>query len=433
MKPCRPLFHISPSKGWVNDPNGFCYFQGQYHLFAQYNPYDVKWGPMHWLHFVSKDLVHFEEVGVALKPDQPYDQEFGCFSGSAIEKDGVLYLIYTGVNGSKQTQCVATSTDGIHFTKYAGNPVIDESLLPPGYLVSDFRDPKVFQRGEDYYLLVSCRKENMQSSILLYRSKDLLHYSFVGVVVDFEDLESNGMAECPDILFFDSQVALIASVQFKTPEEDSYHNLHNVIYSLGQIDLETGKWIPSTPWRELDHGFDVYATQTIQDEKGQNYLVYWENMWDDDLYPDREEGFCGTFSTVRPIRIVGEHLRMGFLEPYQSKKEYLHFTAHVNGKEGKIVFGDDFSLTFHPEENLVTFTRFPGRGVITNKYGHDRMERSFKVAFHDHQVEIEALIDTSCAELCFEGGRVSFSSRIYGCSDFTFDSLRLENVEIDKK
>ena len=87
-----PRFHIAPRVGWCNDPNGFAYFGGQYHFFYQYYPYEPKWGPMHWAHATSKDLVHWQRQPVALFPDHPYDAD-GCFTGSGIEKDGKLYLL----------------------------------------------------------------------------------------------------------------------------------------------------------------------------------------------------------------------------------------------------------------------------------------------------------------------------------------------------
>mgnify|MGYP003211071091 FL=1 len=90
-----PRFHIAPRVGWCNDPNGFAYFGGQYHFFYQHYPYEPKWGPMHWAHVTSRDLVHWERQPIALFPDQPYDAD-GCFTGSGIEKDGKLYLMYTG-------------------------------------------------------------------------------------------------------------------------------------------------------------------------------------------------------------------------------------------------------------------------------------------------------------------------------------------------
>ena len=89
-----PRFHIAPRVGWCNDPNGFAYAGGKYHLFYQYYPYEPKWGPMHWAHVTSKDLVHWQRQPVALFPDHPYDAD-GCFTGSGIEKDGKLYLLYT--------------------------------------------------------------------------------------------------------------------------------------------------------------------------------------------------------------------------------------------------------------------------------------------------------------------------------------------------
>ena len=120
----RPAFHLTPWTGWMNDPNGFSYYHGQYHLFYQYHPYDTKWGAMHWGHAVSHDLLHWTYLPAALAPDQPYDS-FGCFSGSAMEiSDGRQLLLYTGVRkegGDKgkdyQTQCVAVG-DGLNYKKF---------------------------------------------------------------------------------------------------------------------------------------------------------------------------------------------------------------------------------------------------------------------------------------------------------------------------
>ncbi|MEG1845221.1 MAG: hypothetical protein RR296_13365, partial [Clostridia bacterium] len=97
--PCRwrPCFHFAPPFGWMNDPNGLIFFRGQYHLFYQYNPLDVKWGPMYWGHAVSKDMLQWVHLPIALAPDQHYEQGTtgGCFSGSGVEWEGRLYLLYT--------------------------------------------------------------------------------------------------------------------------------------------------------------------------------------------------------------------------------------------------------------------------------------------------------------------------------------------------
>ena len=120
----RQKYHFMAETGWINDPNGLIYFKGKYHFFYQYNPYQSFWENMHWGHAVSDDLIHWEYLPVALAPSEPYEDHLkgGCFSGSAIEFDGKLYLIYTAAtnhgNGFVQTQCVAYSEDGIHFEKY---------------------------------------------------------------------------------------------------------------------------------------------------------------------------------------------------------------------------------------------------------------------------------------------------------------------------
>ena len=134
----RPSFHLSPRAGWMNDPNGFSWYQGMYHMFYQYHPYSSYWGPMHWGHAVSRDLLHWEYLPAALAPDMPYDKD-GCFSGSAVAlPDGTQMLLYTGVlhepepDGSFreiQTQCIALG-DGVDYEKLPENPVLTEKDLP---------------------------------------------------------------------------------------------------------------------------------------------------------------------------------------------------------------------------------------------------------------------------------------------------------------
>lgn len=128
----RPVFHLSPRVGWMNDPNGFSYYDGKYHLFYQYHPYDTVWGSMHWGHAVSDDLLHWEYLPVAIAPDEKYDKD-GCFSGSALAlDDGRHLLMYTGVRREEQpdgtvrdiqAQCIAVG-DGLEYKKYEKNPVL---------------------------------------------------------------------------------------------------------------------------------------------------------------------------------------------------------------------------------------------------------------------------------------------------------------------
>lgn len=169
----RQKYHIMPPQGWMNDPNGLCFFKGYYHVFFQYHPASAEWGPMHWGHVRSLDLVHWENCPIALTPGDSEDKD-GCFSGSAVVKDDKLYLIYTGHNyltGTKkqevwENQNIAISEDGLRFQKYVKNPVI---TTPPSDNSTDFRDPKVwFEDGLWYMVLGSqSKKARRQSFVIL--------------------------------------------------------------------------------------------------------------------------------------------------------------------------------------------------------------------------------------------------------------------------
>lgn len=153
-------------------------------MFYQYHPYSNEWGPMHWGHAVSEDLLTWERLPVTMAPDEDYDKD-GCFSGSALElADGRHLLMYTGVKSVQgkdgnmemyQTQCIATG-DGVNYTKYAGNPVIKAEDLPAGGLVADFRDPKIWQDADGAFirLLPTCRRTAMDR---LYYIRAGMHFT----------------------------------------------------------------------------------------------------------------------------------------------------------------------------------------------------------------------------------------------------------------
>ena len=180
----RPCFHLTPMSGWMNDPNGFSFYDGKYHMFYQYNPYSSTWDRMHWGHAVSSDLLHWEYLPAALAPDETYD-EGGCFSGSAaVMPDGRMLLMYTGVRNEMdetgrirgvQTQCMAFG-NGTDFEKYEGNPVLDETQLPEGASRQDFRDPKIVRQADGSWLaFIGSRPQDGSGQILMYRSTDALH------------------------------------------------------------------------------------------------------------------------------------------------------------------------------------------------------------------------------------------------------------------
>ena len=194
--PLRPQFHFSPCRGWMNDPNGLSYFNGEWHLFFQHNPYGVKWGNMHWGHAVSKDLLHWREVGEALYPDR-----LGAmFSGSAVvDRDNTAgfgrnahVLVFTGTaNGSAQS--IAYSLDGRHYTKYDGNPVVPR-------IAGGNRDPRVFwYEAGKCWMMALFVEENDHKNICLLKSPDLKTWERIGLI-EGDDYHGGGyLHECPEM------------------------------------------------------------------------------------------------------------------------------------------------------------------------------------------------------------------------------------------
>lgn len=304
--PMRQHYHFMPEVGWMNDPNGLIWFRGRYHLFFQYNPFDAFWGMMHWGHAVSDDLMHWEYLPPALIPDQPCDDhpKGGCFSGSAIEHDGKLYLVYTGTtnegDGFKQTQCVAWSEDGVRFEKYAGNPVL---TAPAGYDPANFRDPRVFAHDGVFYMVVGAKKSE-RAQALLYRSEDLLQWEFVNVLAESRG-ELGYMWECPDFFPLGDEGLYVLMFSPMGLGE------RKTVYLVGEMDFKTGRFSHHISG-ETDWGFDCYAPQSFLDGKGRRLLIGWANAWDwmpwwKDWGPTYKEGWCGAMTLPREVVMLPDH------------------------------------------------------------------------------------------------------------------------------
>ena len=305
----KPSYHASTPAGWANDPNGLIWYNGQVHLFFQHNPYSTEWGPMHWGHLTSRDFIRWEEQPIALCPDKWYDDHNGCFSGTAIEKDGKLYLMYTGVTTDRQQQCLAVSDDGIHFEKCALNPVIKTSDLPHGASGKDFRDPKVFRRGDEYYCIIGTNMDG-RGNILLYRSKELEKWEYVGDLIDCNnEVDHHPISEvyeCPDIQNIDGQEILFTSPQHLPTDKDRFQNSQSSVYIAGELDLGTGHFTYDR-FCEIDSGFDFYAPQTMQMPDGRTILIAWREMWGR-RYPTAEDNWVGGFTLPRELTYKNGHL-----------------------------------------------------------------------------------------------------------------------------
>jgi sucrose-6-phosphate hydrolase SacC (GH32 family) len=254
----RGQFHFSPKRGWNNDPNGLVYYRGEYHMFFQHNPYGWSWGNMHWGHAVSKDLVHWEELGDTLGPD-----DMGpMFSGSAVVdwkntsgfgRDGKppLVLIYTAA-GNPAVQCLAYSTDGRTFTKYRENPVLKQ--ITPGN-----RDPKViWHESSKRWVMALYVELGGVHTIHFFTSADLKDWTFAS--------RTDGFFECPD--FFELSVDGAAS-------RKKWVLLGaNSEYRVGTFDGM--KFISESPKIPGHRGRGFYAAQSFSDmPDGRRVFIGW--------------------------------------------------------------------------------------------------------------------------------------------------------------
>jgi sucrose-6-phosphate hydrolase len=432
-------YHLMGEFGWINDPNGFVQYKGQYHLFYQHYPYLPQWGPMHWGHAVSDDLIAWNYLPVALAPDREYDRD-GCFSGSAIEKDGALYLMYTGhvMTGPDkdkdyfQTQHIAVSEDGVQFRKYEGNPVIGLPQIPEGASGKDFRDPKVFERDGRYYVVLGSNDGNGNGQILLYRSGNLIDWTFVRVLARSEG-EMGDNWECPDFFPLGGRDILMLSPQRMPAQGLDYHNLHSTVYMWGRWNAADESFAPEG-YAPVDYGFDYYAPQSTLDDKGRRIIIAWMDMWETDMPTQRGHYWAGAMTLPREMieldgKIVfrpaeeienyrgarfdvsglivnGETVLETEGDRYELEAEFEVRDAQRFGLKLRVGEGEETVLSYSAAEEIFRLDR--------NKAGiGPKGIRETHVPLKDGKLRLRAFVDRSSVEVFLQDGEKVMTARIY--------------------
>lgn len=440
----RANYHLMREYGWINDPNGFIHYKGRYHLFYQYHPYDSVWGPMHWGHAVSRDLIKWDYLPIALAPDSDYDNG-GCFSGSAIEKDNKLYLMYTGhiyTDGDNkkehlETQCIAYSADGVTFTKYENNPVIGTEKVPKGTCKRDIRDPKVFKRGETYYTVLGSNDEAENGLVLLYKSVDLLNWDFVNIIAKGNgDMGTNW--ECPDLFQLEDKDVLILSPQNMREKCNDFNNLHSCIYMIGNLDLEKGVF-EYTDYYSADYGFNFYAPQTTEDSNGRRILSAWMSMWET-AEPTHVKGhnWAGVMTIPREVVLKGNWLYFKPIDEIKSfrKNEIVLNNIKVDGEINPDIQGDCYELEIifdgkdakefgiklrvgYEEETILSYSNEDNllRFNIDKSGIGPKGERRTEVLLKDNKLKLQIFVDKSSVEIFINDGEKVMTSRIFPHKD----------------
>jgi len=480
----RPQLHFTPPTGWLNDPNGLVYYAGEYHLFYQHFPRDTVWGPMHWGHAVSTDLINWTHLPVALQPD-----DLGyIFSGSAVidwhntagfgPQAMVVLFTHHDPHDSKQSQSLAYSIDrGRTWTKYAGNPVIDT----PSNL-RDFRDPKIFWYGDESAGGRWVMALATTSAILFYTSPDLITWQPGGSFGSGYGARS-GVWETPDLFQLpvddgpDTRWVLLAGVGDGAPAGGSGEQ-----YFIGSFDGQTftsENEKDTVLW--FDYGADNYATQSWSDvPHGRRLVLSWMNNWQyGRAIPTT--AWRGAMTMPRELRLVrtpsGVRLSQAPAPEFQAQRGQPYGRSNFTVPAGETLLLPPLGLVFElelavdlPEAAAGTF----GLRLRTGADQHTAIgctpgartlfidrRRSGLSAFHDDfpalhsaplaaqdgRIRLRLFVDRSSVELFANDGTVVLTDQIFptgeemqvelfaGDTPLTisrFDAYRLQSARFSK-
>lgn len=450
----RPQFHYSPEEKWMNDPNGLVYFEGEYHLFYQHHPFGTTWGPMHWGHAVSKDLIHWEQLPIALSPD-----EHGTiFSGSAVvdwndttgffHGEAGLVAIYTshdtypGSERPRQRQSLAYSKDkGRTWIKYEGNPVLSDEDI------TDYRDPKVFLHEEtNKWVMILATGQ----TVTLYTSSNLIEWEFASEF-GHQAGSHDGVWECPDLfeLPVDGDESNKRWVMLVSIGDDpSFPEGSRTQYFVGKFDGKT--FVNENPddttlW--LDFGRDNYAGVSwsdVPEEDGRRIYIGWMSNWRyANLLPT--EGWRSAMTLPREILLASTEAGVRILQRVVSEFHTLRnhreviegvtlessipFHCDLNSSlmEVNVLFeqGDSssFGVIF---ENLIEEKIIIEYDAEIEKLMVDRRDAGISnfsdsfatiqaatVKLENNQIQLQLLLDTSSIEIFANDGKAVFTSLVY--------------------
>jgi len=455
-EPWRPQVHFSPESQWMNDPNGMVYHEGEYHLFYQYHPDSTVWGPMHWGHAISKDLIHWEHQPIALYPDS-----LGTiFSGSAVAdvnntsgfgKDGEIPLvaIYTNHSHEKeakgdidyQTQGIAYSLDnGRTWEKYEGNPVLDN----PG--IRDFRDPKViWHKDREEWIMALAVKDRVS----FYSSPDLKNWTFES---DFgSGVDHGGVVECPDLFPMTTAEGKEKWVLLVSLNPGAPHGGSGTKYYIGDFDGKefVSDW-PAEKEVWLDYGKDNYAGVTwsnIPEEDGRALFIGWMSNWQyANVVPT--EKWRSAMTLPRSLELVegneGNPVLKGTVvnsisniaDAWQEKSDLPGVAAEVRDLDFSFDKNSAYQLSFEfdiqagstatidlynrtGDSVYITFDR--NRGIVLfdrTKSGKVDFNENFPgeysaPVFFDGNVMVDLYVDQSSVEMFINDGKVQMTNLIF--------------------
>lgn len=438
--PHRPSWHISPPQGLLNDPNGFIYHQGQYHLFYQIYPFACVHKDKYWAHLTSKDLINWQWQSLPLTPSDYFDSH-GVFSGHALSNGDELMLFYTGnVRTEEQrdrhtTQCLATSTDAVHFTKQG--PVID--ALPPG-VTPHCRDPKIIRHQDRWLMLLGAQREDEIGRLAIYESQDLKQWTFIELCGD--ELGDYGyMWECPDFFTLNNQDFVVICPQGIEADAKSHTVPHHNRILKATLD-ERGSIKLSAP-QVLDHGFDFYAPQSLQSIDGRRIMSAWMGLPDEINHPSSDNGWVHQLTALRQLSYENGQLIQQPIKELQGLRGEVveipaspqNFDLHSKAFELKVTMQWGSSLKLHQSEEGYCELRLDEESKVLYLDRSNTLIREGDTVrelplSETATVQVHILSDNSSLELYINNGSAVMSARIFTPATATRLSCS-DKVDID--
>ena len=423
----REKLHLMPPAGWLNDPNGLCQFQGIYHAFFQYSPFDAEGGVKMWGHYTSTNMIDWEYQGTALYPDQPFDCH-GVYSGSAFIEDGKMYLYYTGNvkledgdydyirTGREGNTVLVVTEDGKTFGK---KKELMRNSDYPDDLTCHVRDPKVWKENDTYYMVQGARTNEDIGQVLVFESEDKINWKFRNRI---ESENPFGyMWECPDYFEIGTKKLLSTSVQGL---EGGIWDDCNV-YQSGYFEIEgdiLGEYKLSE-YHLWDYGFDYYAPQSFETEDGRRIHISWMGMPDCEEYTNLtiQMGWqhCFTFPREifekdgkicqRPVRELDEkkHLVSDVKGMLSSDGYPVYELEILNIAENhfKVILSNELILDYADGRFRMHFISQDKTSVSAG--------RSMRYVEVDEVKDLRILADRSSVEVFVNDGEYVFSTRYY--------------------
>jgi fructan beta-fructosidase len=452
----RPAYHFNPAAHWMNDPNGLVFHQGVYHLFFQYHPYSTVWGPMHWGHASSQDLVHWQEHSLALAPDEHglifsgsavWDAENTSGLGTAEQPPLVALFTYHRLRGPQEAPDSPCETQGLAYSLDAGATWVKHPLPVlnnPG--LKDFRDPKVFWHEQSHRWIMALACTNRVS---FYSSLNLREWTWLS---DFSQNAGEGVWECPDLFELptgdgDARWVLLVSVTLGGPQGGSATQ-----YFVGQFN---GQDFLSehhdTRW--LDWGTDHYAGVTWSNTGTRKLLIGWMSNW---RYANKTptEGWRGSMTLPRELTLQRVEQRLMLCCPPAAEVESAFCEPISNLKvgleQGLVSSSGRFKLQLKGPANAPWSLQLgnPANGTWQLSFDDQRqlfvLDRSgaraqdFQTELSDvfvvprlgkaPDIDVNLYVDTHSIEVFAENGLLSMTHLVF--PDAPWDRLNLEGAEI---